>query len=98
MTDIKNTTQKGKGIIWDFENAYRGHDIFDAYENPSYKKVESFETIRRRAFDTPGYNYDLKVVAASCYTYSTVYSYTDIDGTIYIVKDTKSNTYRVPLA
>ena len=66
--------------------------IYDAYDRPSRRKVETFGEIQRRAWDTDGYNHDLHVCGHNTSTYSTIYSYTQ-DGKTYIVKDTKSHTY-----
>ena len=96
-TDVKNTTQKAQGIIWDYENAQRRPmTIWSAYNRPSEIKVRTYEAIMERAHSTNGYNHDLTVSGANSMSYSTVYSYTE-NGTTYIVKDTKSNTYRVAL-
>jgi len=95
MTKVKANTQKGLGIIWDFEHA-RYNDIYDAYDRPSNVKVRTFNEIKERALQTAGYNRDLRVAGRGTHTYSTVYSFTDENGT-HIVKDTKSNTYIVTI-
>ena len=95
MTKVNANTQKGRFIIWDFENA-RFKDIFDAYDRPSSTKVKTFNEIKNRALQTAGYNHDLRVAGRGTRTYSTVYSFTDENGT-HIVKDTKSNTFIVTI-
>lgn len=96
-TDVKNTTQKAQGIIWDYEHAQRNpKTIWQAYGRPSEIKVRTYNAIMERAHNTSGYNHDLSVSGAGSHNYSTVYSYTE-NGVTYIVKDTKANTYRVAL-
>lgn len=92
-TDLNPGTKKAAYLIWDEAHANRG-DIWEAYAKPSAAKVNSYRAIEQRAIETPGYNHDLRVVGASCHSYSTVYTYTDKNGLTYIVKDTKANTYR----
>ena len=96
MTTIKNGTQKANEIIRDLSYRTSWKSIYDAYERPSRIKVDTFEEIRRRAYETEGYNYDLHVCGANSSQYSTVYSYTQ-NGKTYVVKDTKCNTYIVEM-
>lgn len=92
MTEIKNTTKKALGIMNDL--LYRGYDdIYSAYGRPSYYKVNAWREIEERARATSGYNHDLHIVGASSHFFSTVYSYTEEDGTLCIVKDTHANTF-----
>lgn len=95
MIDVNPWTKKGREIMYDYERCDYG-SIYDAYERPSCTKVRTYREIEDRARETPGYNYDLKVVGKSCHFYSTVYSYTD-GGTTFIVKDTPSYTYRMAI-
>lgn len=92
MTKINKGTKKYDAIMWTFKNAFKGHTIFDAYTSPSQKKVSSFLEIENRAKNTAGYNHDLKISAAGCQNYSTIYSYTE-NNTTFIIYDTKSNTF-----
>lgn len=93
MTEIKKTSQRGQRIIEEYEGWGRG-DIYSAYDRPSSTKVYEYNKIQERAWATPGYNHDLKVVGANSFNFSTIYSYTDEAGT-HIVKDTVSNTFIV---
>lgn len=93
MTEIKNTTKKALEIIADASRAGYA-TIYDAYERPSRAKVKICEEIRNRAEATPGYNHDFKIVSACSHFFSTVYSYME-NGHRVIIKDTKSNTYKV---
>jgi len=95
MTKVNATTQKGQAILWDHQHA-RYDSIYDAYDRPSRAKVESFEAIKRRAVNTPGYNHDLRVAGRGSHNYSTVYSFTQ-DGKTIVVKDTKCNVFYVEL-
>ena len=94
---IKNTTKKARAIIDTFNSNYwnRG-TIWEAYQKPSSTKVRAYEEILRRALDTEGYNHDLRITGASCHFFSTMYSYTDSEGT-HIVYDTPSNVVEVLL-
>ena len=97
MTEIKNTTKKAMGIMDDLMRQGE-RDIYAAYGKPSSAKVAAFYEIAERARNTEGYNYDLHIVGAGSHFFSTVYSYTESDGTLCIVKDTACNTFlvRVP--
>lgn len=70
--------------------------IYEAYGKPSSAKISAWESIARRALGTEGYNKDLRCTSASCYFFSTIYSYTREDGT-FIVYDTPSTTKIVKL-
>ena len=92
FTKVNKGTQKAAWIIWDLDHNTEKRDIYDAYGRPSHEKVRTFEAIRERALDTPGYNGDLHISGAGSSFYSTVYSVT-IDGTTYAIKDTYANTF-----
>lgn len=92
MTTIKKGTRKAQEMFNDLGRNTLCTSIYDAYDRPSQRKVETFTEIRQRAWDTDGYNHDLHVFGHNTSTYSTIYSYTQ-DGKTYIVKDTKSYTY-----
>lgn len=90
---VNKGTKTHDWLVYDYKRtAWTYDDIYDAYEKPSVYKVRSFEAIRRRAMETDGYNYDLKITGKNCMQYSTIYSFSQ-DGKTYIVKDTKDNTY-----
>lgn len=95
MEELKNTTQKAQGIISDYRRT-AARTIFEAYTRPSSNKIRAYYDIEKRAKETPGYNYDLKVVGAGSHFFSTVYSITE-NGTTYVIKDTRANTYKVAL-
>lgn len=98
MIKVKNTTKAAKAIIAQFHSDYWNKGtIYDAYNKPSSRKIRAYEDIEDRARSTEGYNYDLKVVAAGCQTFSTMYSYTDAEGT-HIVYDTATYTRVVDIA
>jgi hypothetical protein len=92
MTKINQNTKAANHMVYDLMHNTSRRTIWDAYTRPSDAKVNSYEAIRARALNTPGYNRDLHIAGAGSHNYSTVYSYT-IDGKTYVVKDTKSNTY-----
>lgn len=92
MTKVNKGTRKAEEMRRDLGYATYNRDIYDAYDRPSRRKVETFNEIKQRALDTDGYNGDLHVCGHNTSTYSTIYSFTQ-DGTTYIVKDTKSYTY-----
>jgi hypothetical protein len=95
-TKVNPNTQKGQGIIWDYNHYKNAHrNIYQAYARPSYAKVTSCEAIEARARATAGYNGDFSVAGASSMFYSTVYSFTDEQGRTHIIKDTHANTYEV---
>ena len=97
MTTIKNTTKAGQAIINEF-NYYQSkgrRGIYEAYGSPSSRKVNSYNEIERRASETNGYNHDLTVAGAGSHFFSTLYSFCDEVGKMFIVKDTASNTYIV---
>ena len=93
FTDVNKGTKQARYMHYDLNNYYHGRDIYSAYKNPSSYKVRTFNAIRERATETPGYNHDLHIVGASSHFYSTIYTYTE-NGVTYIVKDTHANTYR----
>lgn len=93
VTEVKATTKKAEALRQDArQERWTYSDIYEAYERPSVYKVRSFNAIANRARETEGYNNDLKIIGKNCMQYSTVYTFTE-NGTTYIVKDTKDNTY-----
>lgn len=98
MTELKNTTKAGQAIISDYNYAMRRRDsIYTAYGRPSAAKVSAWEAIRQRACNTEGYRHDLAVVGAGNFNFSTIYSIVDEIGRIWLIKDTKSNIYKVQM-
>ena len=93
MTTINKGTQKHRDLVWTWENCNKGKDLYSAYSGRvSQEKYDTFNDIWFRATQTEGYNHDLKVVAASSWFYSTMYSFTR-DGKTFVVYDTHVNTY-----
>lgn len=91
---LNRNTQKAQQILADLNYNTWCKSIYDAYDKPSRAKVITFNEIEKRALHTVGYNHDLHIVGHSCHQYSTIYSYTQ-DNILYVVKDTKFNTYVV---
>lgn len=92
MTTVKNTTKQAQSIIRTFNSGWnKGKTIWDAYGKPSDAKVRAYEAILDRAVHTEGYNGDFIISGASSCFFSTMYSYTDAEGT-HIVYDTPSDT------
>lgn len=98
MTTVKAGTKKAEAMMWEFRNCFKGSSIEEAYGRASQAKKASFEEIERRAWNTDGYNHDLKITGKNTTQYSTMYSYTTAEGITYIVKDTRSNTYILQVA
>lgn len=96
MTKLNANTKKAQAIIHDLARNTHLHSIYDAYDRPSSRKVETFTEIRERAERTQGYNHDLHVAGYNSCMYSTVYSYT-VDGKTFVVKDTRDDTYLVEM-
>ena len=95
MTRLNPSTKKAAAIVSEWRyNRNRHASIHDAYGRPSPRKVSTYEDIARRAAKTPGYNHDLTVTGAGSNFYSTVYSFTDEEGT-HVIKDTYANAYEV---
>ena len=92
MTVVNPGTKKAEALLWEYTNCYKGKTLSDVYSSYSNRKLESFNNIRRRCFETEGYNKDLKIIGSNCNTYSTMYSFTNADGT-FLVKDTYCNTF-----
>ena len=93
MKTVNKGTKKWEEIVWKWEHCNKGGDIEKAYRTkPSAEKIRTFNDIRFRANQTEGYNHDLKVVGASCWFYSTMYSFTR-ESKIFLVYDTPSNTF-----
>lgn len=97
MKKINIGTKKAEALVWEFENCFKGHTVDDAYGTCSSSKKRSFDEIQRRCWETEGYNHDLKVTGTSSFAYSTMYSFTNDEGT-FLVKDTSSNTYILKVA
>lgn len=98
MIKVNPGTKEARAIIATFKDMkWRNKGtIYDAYRKPSFFKVSAWEDISRRAAKTTGYNNDLRVTSANCYHFSTIYSYTNAEGT-FIVFDTPSYTKVVKL-
>lgn len=97
MTKVNKGTKKYESILWTWNNCNKGANLYQAYATRvSQEKYDTFDAIKRRAHNTMGYNCDLKVVAASSWFYSTMYSYTE-NGTTFVVYDTHANTYIIEL-
>lgn len=95
MKRIKNTTKKAQQIINTFNSRYWNKgSIYEAYRNPSSAKINAYEGIERRAWNTEGYNHDLRITGASSHFFFTMYSFNDAEGT-HIVYDTPSDTVEV---
>ena len=92
MTIVNLGTKKAEAMTWEWKNRNKGDDVRSVYGKCSSTKKETFDEIRRRACATEGYNHDLKVTRANCNFYSTMYSYTNGDGT-FLVKDTYCDTF-----
>ena len=92
MTIVNAGTKKAEAMIWEWKNCYRGRSVNDVYGKCSAVKKSSFNDIELRACCTEGYSHDLKVTGANCNTYSTMYSFTNAEGT-FLVKDTYCNTF-----
>ena len=97
MTTVNPGTKKAEAMIWEWRNCYKGDDVRTAYGKCSDIKRDSFDAIRRRACETEGYNHDLKVTSANCYNYSTMYSFTNDEGT-FLIKDTHGGTFILKIA
>ncbi len=95
MTTVNTNTKQAQAIIDDFGRAGKG-TIYQAYATPSNRKIQEWLKIERRACQTAGYNHDLRVSGAGSHHFSTIYSYNEGGHTV-IVKDTKSNTFKVVL-
>ena len=94
MEIIKSGTKEAQAIISRFLDkkwSNKGATIYHAYGKPSYNKIQAWENIQHRALNTEGYNKDLRVTGATCYFFSTIYSYTTEEGT-FIVQDTPGHT------
>ena len=97
MVQVKADSKTGQALIWEFDHCNKGATLAEAYTRASDAKIASFEKILRRAWETDGFNRDLKVTSRNTSFYSTMYSFSDEDGT-YLVKDTKSKTLVVKVA
>jgi hypothetical protein len=95
MKRLNPNTKQAQEIVSAWERGWsKGRTIWEAYARPSAEKVEAFQRILRRAVETEGYNGDIRITGASCQCFSTMYSFTDEEGT-HIVWDTPSNTREV---
>ena len=93
MKKINKGTKKYEQALWTWNNVNKGEDLYQAYRGTvSKEKYDTFNDIWFRATKTEGYNHDLKVVAASSWVYSTMYSFTQ-DNKTYVVYNTVGNTY-----
>ena len=93
MKTVNKGTKKYDEIVWKWEHCNCGDSIEKAYRTkPSTEKMRTFKDIWFRATQTKGYNHDLKVVSASCWFYSTMYSFT-LEDKNFLVYDTPSNTF-----
>lgn len=92
MTVVNPETKKADALLWEYTHCYKGKTLSDVYSTCSCRKIESFNNIRMRCFETEGYNKDLKITGSNCDTYSTMYTFTNADGT-FLVKDTYCNTF-----
>lgn len=96
MIKVNPGTKKAEAMIYEWEHCNKGANVNAAYHKCSKIKQLTFQDIELRACSTEGYNHDLKVTHASCYSYSTMYSFTNNEGT-FIVKDTADNTFILKL-
>ena len=97
MKSINFGTKAAAAIIAD-QNRAGYADIFEAYDRPSRAKVEIWEEIRERAYNTPGYiPGSLRIASRSGFIFTTIYSYKTEAGDTVIVKDTKADTYTVTI-
>ena len=97
MKTINKGTKKYNEILWTWNNVNKGENLNQAYKGRvSSEKYSTFNDIWYRAHETEGYNHDLKVVAASSWFYSTMYSFS-IDEHTFVVYDTHANTYMIEL-
>lgn len=97
MTNVNLGTKQASRMVWEWNNCNKGNDVRIAYGKCSSIKQSSFDNIKSRACKTEGYNNDLKVTAAGSHFYSTMYSFTNDNGT-FLVKDTASNTFILKIA
>ena len=97
MTSINPGTKKAEAMIWEWKNCNKGANVNAVYNKCSKIKQLTFQDIELRACGTEGYNHDLKVTSANCNFYSTMYSFTNDEGT-FLVKDTASNTFILKIA
>lgn len=98
MTRVNAGTKMAEGMIWRWKNCFKGNTVEEAYRTrPSAAKISSFNDIWYRCKNTEGYNDDLKVVSASNFVYTTMYSFTTTEGT-FLVMDTKCDTYILKVA
>ena len=79
---IENTSKKNQRIARDAASwAYSGRnwknykDIFEAYKNPSIRKVRAFEYCKNLCAELNGF--DLVIPAAGCQTFSVCFKFYD---------------------
>lgn len=110
---FKETSKAAAEMIREF-NYYPAHrGIYDAYEQPSCAKVNSWLAINLdyeaneglhaiqvgRQFKPLQYNNDVRVTGSSSHFFSTIASFTDTEtNEIWLVKETHANTYACKLA
>ena len=93
MIRINKGTKKYQRALWTWTNCNKGKDLYQAYRGRvSQEKYDTFNDIWFTASKTEGYNHDLKVVAASSWFYSTMYSFTR-DGKTFVVYNTHATVY-----
>lgn len=97
MIEIKAGTKKAEAMVWEWKHCYKGDSVEEAYGHCSSRKKASFNEIWWRCKNTEGYNHDLKITSATCYFYSTMYTFTTSEGT-FLVKDTHTDTYITKIA
>lgn len=98
MTRVNNGTKMADSMIWRWEHCNKGRTVEDAYRTrPSAAKISSYNDILSRCLETEGYNGDIKVVSASNFVYTTMYSVTNSEGT-FLIMDTKADTYILKVA
>lgn len=97
MREVNMMTQQGQRFLYEWQNCCKGHTIEGVYVNPSSYKRNTFNDIWFRAKNTEGYNNDLKITGSNCYIFSTMYTFTNEEGT-FLVKATKSHTYIMQIA
>lgn len=98
MITVNPKTKEAQGIISLFKDdkwSNKG-SIYEAYGRPSATKVAVWNDIVQRAANTQGYNHDIRVTSCNTYRFSTMYSYTNDEGT-FIIYDTPSYTKQVKM-
>lgn len=109
---FKDTSKQAQYMRWEFNYYSLYRTIYDAYNNPSRAKIDSFEAIKRDYKSHEGmhrvelkgeltllqYNDDVRVTGASSHFYSTLASfYAPKTGETWLIKETHANTYACKL-